>query len=217
MDGGERGTVHLDYGCEARSSFEKYAFRIEKQPIMAELFDYSWAFWYNCTIMLYCEGVINVSKEGPNRETVSAVFNYLLERSGDKVPNIAEKIDVSADSLYTIKKRQSDRVNIKLLKKIADYFGEDVSIFCGLENYERPVKLTKREIELVELFRGLSESDIELVKILSGFSESDKTRMARIAARLRKNPGQMEVMENFLSITDRAVENVLAGPRSEGS
>lgn len=183
-----------------------------------------------------------MDKETANRETVSSVFNYLLERSGDKVAHVAAQIGVSVNSLYTIKSRQSDRVEIKLLKKIADYFGEDVSIFCGLNSYEPPVKLSQRDIELVKLLRGFSESDIELVKRFGGFSESDKEllklidsftesdrdlvrqfagfsnpdkeRIVAIIARLKENPGQMDFMEKFLSITDEVAEKALTNPRN---
>ena len=142
-----------------------------------------------------------------SKETISSVFDYLLERSGEKIVDIAPKIGVSPNTLYTIKNRRSERADIKLLKKIADYFGVDVTIFCGLNVYEPPVKL--------------SEWESDLVKLIRDFSESDKERMIEIVARIKESPNQMDFIEKFLSITEKAqarfmetIEDALANPKN---
>lgn len=146
-------------------------------------------------------------EETGNRETISTVFDYLLAQSGDKITDVADKIGVSSNTLYTIRSRRSERADIKLLKKLADYFGVDVAIFCGLREYEPPIKLADDEAELVKQFRG--------------FSEFDKKRMLRVAARLKEGPEQIDFIEKFLSITDKAqsrfmesIEDALANPRN---
>lgn len=142
-----------------------------------------------------------------NKETISTVFDYLLAQSGDKISDVADRIGVSSNTLYTIRSRRSERADIKLLKKIADYFGVDLTIFCGLSDYEPPIKLAEDEAELVKQFRH--------------FSESDKKRILGIAARLREGPGQIDFIEKYLSITDKAqsrfmdsIEDALTNPRN---
>lgn len=126
-------------------------------------------------------------------ESLSSVLCYLLKRSGETIPRVAAKIGVSDKSLYTIKYR-SVRVDIKLLKKIADYFHEDVSIFCGLKSYKPPVKLSQREEEVVELLRK--------------FEEADKERVLRIISGMAQDPEQMTFIEKYSSLSDKPQERV---------
>ena len=64
-----------------------------------------------------------------NQESVSTVLEYLIRRSGEKISDLAPKIGVSANTLYSLSRRCSTKADLRTLKLIADYFGEDLSIF----------------------------------------------------------------------------------------
>lgn len=91
-----------------------------------------------------------------NQESVSTVLEYLLRRSGEKISDVAPKIGVSPNTLYSLSRRCSTKADLRTLKKIADYFGEDLSIFCGLKTYTPPVRLSPEEEALLEKYRTLS-------------------------------------------------------------
>ena len=98
-----------------------------------------------------------------DQESVSTVLEYLLRRSGEKISEAAPKMGVNANTLYSLSRRCSTKADLRTLKKIADYFGEDLSIFCGLENYNPPLKLSQEEETLLENFRGLHETQRSLL------------------------------------------------------
>ncbi len=90
---------------------------------------------------------------------ISIVFEYLLKKSGSNVQKVSSDCDIPASTLYNIQRRQkSCKADLRTLKKLADYFGEDISIFLGLSGYERPLKLTPKEKNLVESYRKLTDA-----------------------------------------------------------
>ena len=88
---------------------------------------------------------------------VSEAFRYLKKRRNVTIREIAKAIDVPETTLYSINGRACDRANMGLLKTLADYFGTDVSIFCGLKSYKPPVRLTSQQEELLNHFGELTE------------------------------------------------------------
>lgn len=92
-------------------------------------------------------------KEAP----VSDTLRYLIERSGKTVQQIAEETGISVGTLYSINSRTSSRADVRILKALADYFEEDISIFCGLDEYNPPKKLTEREQALLNRYNSLTD------------------------------------------------------------
>lgn len=99
------------------------------------------------------------SYEGVKRKEapVSDTLRYLIERSCKTVQQIAEETGISVGTLYSINSRTSSRADVRILKALADYFGEDISIFCGLDEYNPPKKLTDRERTLLNRYNSLTD------------------------------------------------------------
>ena len=107
------------------------------------------------------QGQENVVKED---SCVSDAFRFLLKDRGVTVKKVADDTGISENTLYGIKGRNYNRANMHLLKKLADYFGEDISIFCGLDEYEKPQKLQSQEQKFLESFRSLNKKGQERVE-----------------------------------------------------
>lgn len=109
-----------------------------------------------------------------NQESVSTVLEYLIRRSGEKISDLAPKIGVSPNTLYSLSRRCSTKADLRTLKLIADYFGEDLSIFCGLKTYTPPVKMRPEEEALLETFRALSgQQQRMMAEVLSDMAAVD--------------------------------------------
>ena len=108
------------------------------------------------------QGQENVVKED---SCVSDAFRFLLKDRGVTVKKVADDTGISENTLYGIKGRNYNRANMHLLKRLADYFGEDISIFCGLNEYEKPQKLQGQEHKLLESFRSLNKKGQERVEL----------------------------------------------------
>lgn len=87
---------------------------------------------------------------------VSDAFRFLLRNRGITVKKVADDTGISENTLYGIKGRNYNRANMHLLKRLADYFGEDISIFCGMDEYEKPQRLQGQEQEILDFFRKMN-------------------------------------------------------------
>lgn len=108
-------------------------------------------------------GQISVFSSGHGQEDVvkedscvSEAFRFLLRARDVTVKKVAEDTGISENTLYGIKGRNYNRANMHLLRRLADYFGEDISIFCGLDEYEKPQRLQGQEQEILEFFRKMN-------------------------------------------------------------
>lgn len=108
-------------------------------------------------------GQISVVSSGRGQEDVvkedscvSEAFRFLLRARDVTVKKVAEDTGISENTLYGIKGRNYNRANMHLLRRLADYFGEDISIFCGLDEYEKPQRLQGQEQEILEFFRKMN-------------------------------------------------------------
>ena len=90
-------------------------------------------------------------------ETVSDVFRYLVKRSGHSIPQISEATKIPEDTLYSLHIRNSRKADMKMPKTLADYFGEDVSIFCGTADYQAKQRLTPEQERLLHEYDTLTE------------------------------------------------------------
>jgi len=110
-------------------------------------------------------------------KTISDVFVTLLNRSHMTVEEVAHRADVPVNTLYTLKTRRTMRSDPKMLKRLAEVFGEDMSIFCGLDDYDPPTKLTPEEKELIDSYRQLTDPAKERANMmLSDIFENPKNR-----------------------------------------
>lgn len=111
------------------------------------------------------------------KKTISDVFIALMERSHLTVEEVAHRANVSPNTLYTLKTRRTTRSDPKMLKRLAEVFGEDMSIFCGLEEYDPPTKLSPEEKELINSYRQLTDPARERANMmLSDIFENPKNR-----------------------------------------
>lgn len=91
-------------------------------------------------------------------ESISSVMDFLVKRSGKNLRQVSRETGIPYQTLYNIRSRASSRTSLRMLKIIADYFGEDLSIFLGLEGYERPFLLTGKEKKFLSTYRALSDA-----------------------------------------------------------
>ena len=90
---------------------------------------------------------------------ISDLIDYLMERNNMTVTDLAAACDIPRGTLYSIlQRRNSSKADLHTLKKVADYFGEDINIFLGLNGYERPIKLTPVEKKLIKTYRKLTDA-----------------------------------------------------------
>ena len=102
-----------------------------------------------------------------DNDTVSDVFRYLLNKNGRTVVEVAESTKIPLNTLYALSTRKSRSVNIRNLKLLADYFGEDLSIFCGLIGYKAPPKLTLEQEQIPHDYETLTvEAQLEVLGLL---------------------------------------------------
>lgn len=89
-------------------------------------------------------------------ETVSGVFRYLVERSGKSIPQIHDDTKIPEPTLYSLYNRVSRKADMKMLRILADYFGEDLDIFCGLSSYHKK-RLSPEEDMLLQQYGTLTD------------------------------------------------------------
>lgn len=137
-----------------------------------------------------------ITSSRDDQESVSTVLEYLFRRSGEKISDAAPKMGVNANTLYSLSRRCSTKADLRTLKKIADYFGEDLSIFCGLKTYAPPARLSPEEAALIGKYRTLSEEQRDMAeKMISAMAEDGFTEVI--------------FMGKFSSLSDKARERVM--------
>lgn len=97
------------------------------------------------------------SQRASYQETISDVFRALVERSGKTPIQISQETKIPLQSIYSLYNRQSRRANIQNLKILADYFGEELSVFCGLKNYHPIRKLTPEQEQILYQYDTLTD------------------------------------------------------------
>ena len=87
---------------------------------------------------------------------VSDTLRYLMEKSGKTVREVSDETGIPYQTLHSMTKRARG-ANIRTLKLLADYFDEDISIFCGYRTYTPSLRLSPEERELIVLYRLLTD------------------------------------------------------------
>lgn len=106
-------------------------------------------------------------------DTVSGVFRYLLDRSGRTIPEISIETKIPEKTLYSLSIRTSRKADMKMLRTLADYFGEDLDIFCGLDHYQK---------------KRLSGEEDMLLQQYNTLTDDAKLQVMGLIMRLRSNP-----------------------------
>lgn len=85
-------------------------------------------------------------------------LNFLLEQRGRNINELATTINVSAQTLYSISKRNNTKVDLDVLQKVADELSVTLDYFCtdNADSTESLV-LTPTERDLLLSFRSLSD------------------------------------------------------------
>lgn len=84
-------------------------------------------------------------------------FRFLLEKSGKTLREVAADTGIPHATLYSMASGRAKGANILTLKRIADYFQEDLSVFCGIESYVPQLKLSEQEKKLISQYRQFTE------------------------------------------------------------
>lgn len=91
-----------------------------------------------------------------NQGTIAKALNFLIDRKKISIQDLAHATGVKRSSLYALTTKTTNQVDLNNLKVLADYFGEDISIFCGLDDYKPPIKLSNEESLILTIFRTLN-------------------------------------------------------------
>ena len=95
--------------------------------------------------------------------TVAKALKHLIEQGKQPVSAVATAVGLPQQTLYTLLSKTTNQVDLKKLEKIANYYGVELSYFCGYENYKPPIKLSKDEDALLKLLRSLNSAGQEKV------------------------------------------------------
>lgn len=89
--------------------------------------------------------------------TVTDVVRALCKQSGESMSDIATATGISASTLYCLcnANRHSNQADIILLDKIAKHFGYDITVFLGLDKYEKRITLSDEEKTVIKTIKKL--------------------------------------------------------------
>ena len=88
--------------------------------------------------------------------SVAKTLSTLLEQKKLSVAELSERTGIPRTTLYSMSKKSTNQVDLGHLKRLADFFGENISIFCGLEDYEPPIRLSDEERLVLTIYRSLN-------------------------------------------------------------
>ena len=101
--------------------------------------------------------------------SVAKTLSALLEQKKLSVAELSERTGIPRTTLYSMSKKSTNQVDLGHLKRLADFFGENISIFCGLEDYEPPLRLSDEERLVLTIYRSLNAAGKKKAKVGSLF------------------------------------------------
>ena len=114
------------------------------------------------------------------QETVSSVFRHLVDESKKTIPKIHEDTKISEMTLYSLYNRENKKADLRMLKTLADYFGVEREIFCGIRGYKPSRRLNSEEEMLVQQYNTLSDDAKLQVMGLIMRLKSDPANVVRL-------------------------------------
>lgn len=116
----------------------------------------------------------------PGHDTISDVFRALVKRSGKELTQIIEDTKLPTATIYSLHNRNNKAANIRTLKVLADYFGEDLTVFCGLSAPPPPRKLTPEQERVLHEYDTLTDdAKLQVLGLLSRL-RADPKNVARL-------------------------------------
>lgn len=100
-------------------------------------------------------------------QSISEVLQRLIDQHGCQVKDVADATGINKDALYSILRRQASRADMGMLKTLADYFDEDLDVFCGRPDYVKKPRLSQPELELLSDYRSLVATDQVAIRKLA--------------------------------------------------
>lgn len=94
---------------------------------------------------------------------IGKVLKQLIKENGSNVNELAEKVDVSPQTLYSIIKRDNMKADLDVLCKICDFYSVDVTVFYSASRKGTPSCISREETELIENFRSVNEEGKEKI------------------------------------------------------
>lgn len=137
--------------------------------------------------------------------SVSSVIAGLIDGSGLSIKEVSRRTGIGYSTLHSLATREAQRPDIKILKALADFFNEDLEIFCEGESYERRPRLNEQEKGLLMDFRQLDQAGQEAMQ---GYVKSPpKPLTAQEQQLLRKfnqlnSQGQSKALEDISDLTE---------------
>lgn len=100
---------------------------------------------------------LEIAHMGPKRSVIGKTLETLIKNSGKTVRDIAKEMHINEQTLYSMEKQTTNRVDLELLKTVADYFHKDINVFFGYEQYREPVKLSREEEQMLSRYRRMNK------------------------------------------------------------
>ena len=92
----------------------------------------------------------------PEASEIAKSLRYLMARDDLNVYQLAPKVGVPATTIYSILHKSSMQADITVLAKLAAFFKEDIRIFLGVDQYEKPLHLSNEERLLLTMYRRVN-------------------------------------------------------------
>ena len=126
-----------------------------------------------------------------NNISIGAIVEGLAQKNGMSLREVALRTGIPEQSLYAMVRRNGSRADVGTLKKLADFFGEDMEIFCGDPAYRKKLDLDEREEGLI---KSLRQSGSELMTMVETFIKKppkplsdEEKKMLDLLAKLNEN------------------------------
>ena len=95
---------------------------------------------------------------------VGKKIEQLIEYRNRNVNDVAESISIPPSTLYSIIRRDNNKVKLDVLQDIADELSVTLDYFSSKPEANDYNKLTKEEIELIKSYRSLNRAGTKKVK-----------------------------------------------------
>lgn len=89
-------------------------------------------------------------------QSIAKALKYLMDRDGTSVSALASATGIPAQTLYSTLSKKTNQASLETLKKLAEYFGVGIDIFCGVERYTDTIHLNKEEKEIINMLRRVN-------------------------------------------------------------